>query len=106
MKKLTQNDIYALVNSIQPVHYSMKVHQISFQFITDSRFSPKRQLLPKLKQMVKRFKAKADAIQLRYRIGVIHKMDWPEPEPCRQYRIQIWVDKPNIQRKEQKNNGS
>ncbi len=99
-KTLTHNDVYALVNSIKPVPFDTKGCNISFQYITDSRFLPQTDILPKLNQMVRRFKAKAKHAGLSYQLGDIRFIDWPEPEPCLQFRIRIWILKPNIQRKE------
>ncbi len=93
---ITHNDIYALVNSIKPVPFDITRRHISFQYITDSRFTPRDQLLATLKRFVTAFKAKANLIGLRYDIGELRRIDWPAPEPCLQFRIKIWVLKPRF----------
>lgn len=97
---ITHNDIYALVNSIKPVPFDLSRRHISFQYITDSRFTPRRQLLATLKSFVTAFKEKANLIGLRYEIGELRRLDWPAPEPCLQFRIKIWVLKPRFYKEE------
>jgi len=95
-RRMTHNDIFALVNSIKPVPFDITRRHISFQYITDSRFLPQTEILPKLNQMVRRFKTKADIEGLSYQLGDIQFIDWPEPEPCLQFRIKIWILKPRF----------
>jgi len=95
-RRMTHNDIFALVNSIKPVPFDITRHHISFQYITDSRFVPRDLLLAKLKKMVTSFREKADLQNLSYEIGQVRRLDWPSPEPCLQYRIKIWILKPRF----------
>ena len=94
-KRITQNDIFALVNSIQAVPFTTKGTQIWFQYIVDSRWDKSMQ--SKIKSMIKRFREKADKKGFEYKVGKIRKLTFGEPEPSKQLRVGISITKPRYQ---------
>ena len=98
-KKLTHKDIFALVNSIQPASFETKGTQIYFQYIVDDRFKSQTPMMPKIKSMIKRFRAKADKNGLEYRVGNIRKLSFGQPEPSKQLRVNISITKPRYRKK-------
>jgi len=99
-RRITHNDIFAVVNSVKPVPFDITRRHILFQYVTDSRFTPRAKLLATLKNLVTAFREKANLRGLHYEIGQVRRIDWPAPEPCLQYRIKIWVLKPRFYKEE------
>ena len=100
-KKITHNDIFGLVNSVQAVPFTTKGTQISFEYIVDDRFRAQTPMMPKIKSMIKRFREKADKKGLEYRVGNIRKLSFSSgiEKPSKQLRVGISITKPRYQTK-------
>ena len=100
-KKITHKDIFALVNSIQGASFETKGMQIYFQYIVDDRFKSQTPMMPKIKSMIKRFRAKADKKGLEYRVGNIRKLSFSGgiEKPSKQLRVGIGITKPRYKEK-------
>ncbi|MEA3502652.1 MAG: hypothetical protein U9R47_07740 [Actinomycetota bacterium] len=93
-EKITHKNIFALVNSIQIVPFTTKNTQISFQYIVDSRHNGNMQT--EIREMIQRFKRKADKMGLKYKIGNIRKVTFGGSEPSTQLRVDISITKPRF----------
>jgi len=97
MKRLTNKDVYAIVNSVEPVPFRTNRTDIFFEFISDSRFD--KDLDAKLNKLVSKFKLKAEKFGLQYRISPVRTLKFPpessyDDKPTFQKRVTIYVTKP------------